>query len=45
MPPICIAGDLTASEFRPFVQSHPEVAWPLLQTLAARLRESEARGA
>ncbi len=34
---------MTAWEFRPFVQSHPEVAWPLLQTLAARLRESEAR--
>lgn len=34
---------LTAWEFRPFVQEHPEVAWPLLETLAARLRESEAR--
>jgi CRP/FNR family cyclic AMP-dependent transcriptional regulator len=34
---------MTSWEFRPFVQSHPEVAWPLLQTLAARLRESEAR--
>lgn len=36
---------MTAWEFRPFVQGHPEVAWPLLQTLAARLRESQARGA
>jgi CRP/FNR family transcriptional regulator, cyclic AMP receptor protein len=34
---------MTAWEFRPFVQEHPEVAWPLLETLAARLRESEAR--
>lgn len=35
---------MTAWEFRPFVQSHPEVAWPLLESLAARLREAEARG-
>jgi CRP/FNR family transcriptional regulator, cyclic AMP receptor protein len=34
---------MTAWEFRPFVQEHPEVAWPLLETLAARLREAEAR--
>lgn len=34
---------MTAWEFRPFVQKHPEVAWPLLETLAARLREAEAR--
>ena len=34
---------MTAWEFKPFVQGHPEVAWPLLETLAARLRESEAR--
>ncbi len=34
---------LTDWEFRPFVQEHPEVAWPLLQTLAERLRDSEAR--
>jgi CRP/FNR family cyclic AMP-dependent transcriptional regulator len=32
-------------EFRSFVQEHPEVAWPLLQTLAARFRESEGRRA
>jgi CRP-like cAMP-binding protein len=36
---------MTAWEFRPFVQEHPEVAWPLLETLATRLRESEARHA
>jgi CRP/FNR family cyclic AMP-dependent transcriptional regulator len=34
---------LSAWEFRPFVQEHPEVAWPLLESLAGRLRESEAR--
>jgi CRP-like cAMP-binding protein len=32
-------------EFRAFVQEHPEVAWPLLETLASRLREAEERGA
>ena len=35
---------LAAWEFRSFVQEHPEVAWPLLQTLASRLREAEERG-
>jgi CRP/FNR family cyclic AMP-dependent transcriptional regulator len=34
---------MTAWEFRPFVQERPEVAWPLLETLAARLREAETR--
>jgi CRP/FNR family cyclic AMP-dependent transcriptional regulator len=34
---------MTAWEFRPFVQERPEVAWPLLETLAARLREAEKR--
>jgi CRP/FNR family cyclic AMP-dependent transcriptional regulator len=34
---------MTAWEFRPFVQEHPEVAWPLLENLVARLRESEER--
>ena len=36
---------LAAWEFRSFVQEHPEVAWPLLETLASRLREAEERGA
>jgi len=36
---------MSAWEFRPFVQNHPEVAWPLLQALVGRLRESEARRA
>src|SRR5215210_3096982 len=34
---------MAAWEFRSFVQEHPEVAWPLLQTLASRLREAEDR--
>jgi CRP-like cAMP-binding protein len=36
---------LAAWEFRSFVQEHPEVAWPLLETLASRLREAEGRDA
>jgi CRP/FNR family cyclic AMP-dependent transcriptional regulator len=36
---------LAAWEFRSFVQEHPEVAWPLLETLASRLRDAEERGA
>ena len=28
-----------------FVQEHPEVAWSLLQTLAARFRETQERAA
>jgi CRP-like cAMP-binding protein len=34
---------MTAWEFKPFVQEHPEVAWSLLEVLAGRLREAEAR--
>ena len=34
---------LAAWEFKSFVQEHPEVAWPLLETLASRLRETEER--
>jgi len=34
---------LTAWEFRPFIEDHPEVAWQMLETLAARLREAEQR--
>lgn len=36
---------LAAWEFRSFVQEHPEVAWPLLETMASRLRDAEERGA
>jgi len=34
---------MTSWEFRPFVQSHPEVAWPLLENLVGRLRDAEER--
>ena len=34
---------LAAWEFKAFVQEHPEVAWPLLETLASRLRDAEER--
>jgi CRP/FNR family transcriptional regulator, cyclic AMP receptor protein len=33
---------MSAWEFRPFVEEHPEVAWALLETLVAMLREAEA---
>jgi CRP-like cAMP-binding protein len=33
---------MTAWEFKPFVEEHPEVAWSLLQTLVGRLREAES---
>jgi CRP-like cAMP-binding protein len=36
---------IAAWEFKTFVIEHPEVAWPLLETLVARLREAEGRGA
>jgi CRP-like cAMP-binding protein len=35
---------LTAWEFRPWIEEHPEVAWPMLETLASRLRDAEQRG-
>jgi CRP/FNR family transcriptional regulator, cyclic AMP receptor protein len=30
--------------FRPLVESHPEMVWSLLEALAQRVREAEARG-
>jgi CRP-like cAMP-binding protein len=30
--------------FRPIVEAHPEMAWSLLETLAQRIRDVEARG-
>ena len=36
---------IAAWEFKTFVIEHPEVAWPLLETLVSRLREAEGRGA
>jgi CRP/FNR family cyclic AMP-dependent transcriptional regulator len=35
---------MTAWEFKPFVEEHPDVAWALLQTLVGRLREAETPG-
>jgi CRP/FNR family transcriptional regulator, cyclic AMP receptor protein len=34
---------LTSWEFRPIVESNASIAWKLLQTMAARLREAEGR--
>src|SRR5215208_3325137 len=34
---------MTAWEFRPFIEQHPEVAWPMRETLASRLRDAEKR--
>src|SRR4051794_40868637 len=31
---------MTAWDFKPFVERHPEIAWTLLQTLARRLRDA-----
>jgi len=36
---------MAAWEFLSFVQEHPEVAWPLLQTLVSRLRRTQDREA
>lgn len=34
---------LTAWAFRPLLQTHPEMAWPMLEALVARLREAEGQ--
>jgi CRP/FNR family transcriptional regulator len=34
---------LTAWAFRPLLQTHPEMAWSMLEALVARLREAEGR--
>jgi CRP-like cAMP-binding protein len=34
---------MTEWAFRPLVESHAEIAWPLLQALVGRLRETEGR--
>jgi CRP-like cAMP-binding protein len=36
-----VAYGLTRWQFKPLVESHGEIAWPLLETLAGRLRELE----
>lgn len=33
---------MTAWSFRPFVEGHGEVAWPLLEALVSRLRQAES---
>ena len=33
-------GAMTSWNFRPFVAEHPEVTWPLLETLAQRLADT-----
>jgi CRP-like cAMP-binding protein len=38
-----VCRGMAAWEFRPFILEHPEVALTMLQTLARRLREAEAR--
>jgi CRP/FNR family transcriptional regulator, cyclic AMP receptor protein len=35
-------GALTVWNFKPFVAEHPEVTWPLLETLARRIADSGA---
>jgi CRP/FNR family cyclic AMP-dependent transcriptional regulator len=37
------AYGLTSWEFRPIVESNATIAWKLLKTMAARLREAEGR--
>ena len=34
---------IAAWEFKGFITEHPEAAWPIMVTLAKRLREAEAR--
>ena len=36
---------MTAWNFRPFVRAHPDLAWALLETLVARLREAQSPAA
>jgi CRP/FNR family cyclic AMP-dependent transcriptional regulator len=35
---------MSAWEFKPFVEDHPEVAWALLETLVGRLRQAQDVG-
>lgn len=39
------AYQLPVWSFRPIVESHPEMAWALLEALAQRVREAEGRAA
>jgi len=38
-----VAYGLTPWQFRPLVEEHAEIAWPLLEAMAARTRELESR--
>jgi CRP-like cAMP-binding protein len=38
-----VAYGLTPWQFRPLVESHAEIAWPLLEAMARRTRELEQR--
>jgi CRP-like cAMP-binding protein len=38
-----VAYGLTPWQFRPLVESHAEIAWPLLEAMAKRTRELEQR--
>jgi CRP-like cAMP-binding protein len=38
-----VAHGLTPWQFRPLVESHAEIAWPLLEAMARRTRELEQR--
>ena len=38
------AYQLPVWSFRPLIESHPEVAWSLLEALAQRVRAAEGRG-
>ena len=38
------AHQLPVWSFRPLIESHPEVAWPLMEALAERVRAAEGRG-
>jgi CRP/FNR family transcriptional regulator len=35
------AFGMTPWEFKPFVLSHPEVAWSMLRSLSSRVREAQ----
>lgn len=39
---VCL-GALTSWNFKPFIAEHPEVTWPLLETLAERLAGASRR--
>ncbi len=40
-----VCRGMTAWEFRPLVEENPALAWSLLETLVARVRDIEARSA